>query len=354
MHVIRVRNVQEALPVGLRHLEEVGIDRNSRNGPVKLFPGPVTTVYERPRERVIYHQERDANPFFHLFESLWMLAGRDDVKYVAHFVKRMKTFSDDGKTLHGAYGKRWLDWFGADLDASSTMYQDQLLNAIEALKHNPDDRRQVISMWDGHVDPNVAAAGGKDVPCNTHIYVWVDTDGRLSMTLSNRSNDMVWGAYGANAVHFSYLQEFLATGVGVEVGRFYQVSNNLHAYHDTLKGVESLGRMAVFEDPYSEGLVEPYPLVSTDIKTWREDLSVFFDIGPAPGLRDPFFRRVAIPMWLAHEAYKSSDDIERFELAFHNLSQCHAADWRMAANEWLVRRFEAQMKREDEAANVGE
>jgi thymidylate synthase len=349
MHVIRTRNVQEALPKALVDLDQVGIDRESRNGPVRLFPGPVTTVYEEPCERVIYYPERDANPFFHLFESLWMLAGRNDVKYVAHFVKRMKTFSDDGKTLHGAYGARWLKWFQQQTpDGEGFMLQDQLLDVIEALKHNPDDRRQVISMWDGHVDPPTARAGGKDVPCNTHIYVSVSTEGRLDMTLCNRSNDVVWGAYGANAVHFSYLQEFLAAGVGVPVGRLYQMSNNLHAYHATLEQVQPILQRVPY-NPYAEGLVEPYPLVSTNIKQWREDLSVFLDVGPTPGLRDPFFRRVAIPMWLAHQAYKESDDLERFELAFENLSQCHAADWRVACQEWLERRRDAQAKREEEA-----
>lgn len=349
MHVIRTRNVQAALPQALIDLDYVGIDRDSRNGPVRLFPGPVTTVYEEPRERVIFYQERDANPFFHLFESLWMLAGRNDVKYVAHFVKRMRTFSDDGKTLHGAYGARWLKWFQQPTpDGEGFMLQDQLLDTIEALKRDPNSRRQVISMWDGHVDPVVAREGGKDVPCNTHIYVSIGVDGRLDMTLCNRSNDIVWGAYGANAVHFSYLQEFLAAGVGVEVGRLWQMSNNLHAYHTTLEQVKAIPQLPPY-NPYAEGLVAPYPLVSTSIQHWREDLSVFLDVGPTPGLRDPFFRRVAIPMWLAHEAYKQGEGLERYELAFQNLSNCHAADWRVAAQEWLERRRDADVKREQEA-----
>jgi thymidylate synthase len=340
MHVITARNVQEALPLGVNHISALGVDRDSRNGKVRLFPTPVTTVYLQPRERVIFHEERDANPFFHLFECLWMLAGRDDVKFVEHFVKRMKTFSDDGKTLHGAYGKRWLDWFHpAD---GTTGGPDQLTRVIDALKANPDDRRQVISMWDGYVDPGVAQDGGKDVPCNTHIYVSVSVEGKLDMTILCRSNDMVWGAYGANAVHFSFLQEYLAAGVGVEVGTLYQVSNNFHAYHSTLEGVASLGQSedVLAANPYTLGEVEPFPIVSTPIKQWREDLSVFLDCGPVVGLRDPFFRRVAIPMWLAHQSYKERDlgPEERFRRARENLANCKATDWRRATEEWLDRR----------------
>ena len=38
MHVIKVRNVQAALPVGLEYLDRYGIKRDSRNGPVIVAP----------------------------------------------------------------------------------------------------------------------------------------------------------------------------------------------------------------------------------------------------------------------------------------------------------------------------
>lgn len=342
---LRVRNVNDALPAAIGLLGEHGHERDSRNGPVALFAGPVITTYERPMERVLFNGARDANPFFHLFESLWMLAGRDDVAYVERFVKRMRSFSDDGKSLHGAYGKRWLDWFHPADGASGSA--DQLMHVIEALREDHNDRRQVISMWDGHVDPARAREGGKDVPCNTHIYVWVGVDGRLDMTLCVRSNDIIWGAYGANAVHFSYLQEFLAAGVGVPPGRLYQMSNNLHAYRNTAEPLIEAGLwdQSNTANPYADDLVAPYPLISTEIARWREDLALFMDVGPTPGLRDPFFRRVAIPMWVAHEAYKETTNPDRFANAREALANCRATDWRRAAEEWLSRREAAAQER---------
>jgi hypothetical protein len=50
------------------------------------------------------------------------------------------------------------------------------------------------------------------------------------MTVLNRSNDIVWGCYGANAVHMSVLQEFVALAIGVPVGSYTQVSNDWHIY----------------------------------------------------------------------------------------------------------------------------
>ena len=44
---------------------------------------------------------------------------------------------------------------------------------------------------------------------------------KLCMTVCNRSNDMLWGAYGANVVHMSMLQEFVALFSKFTDGRLY-------------------------------------------------------------------------------------------------------------------------------------
>lgn len=341
MFVIDVRNVQTALPVGLSMLLTHGVERGSRNGPVVVFPGPATTIYRQPTERVILWEERDANPFFHLMESLWMLAGRRDVKFVAHYVKRMETFSDDGVTLHGAYGWRWCNHFG----------MDQLQTIISALRDNPEDRRCVLGMWDPAVD---LGRPGRDVPCNTQAYFSVSHEGRLDMTVLNRSNDLVWGAYGANAVHFSILQEFVASSLGRQVGTYYQVSNNLHSYLDTLGKVRDLAPLGelpthTFErdyDPYTTGRIKPFPLMSTSPAEWDMDLDLFMGEGPVTGFRDPFFRQVVTPMYHAHEAWRKRADPDRFAKATEILAQCRAEDWRLAALEWVTRRWTAALKKD--------
>ncbi len=343
MHVIRARNVHEALPMGLEHLLLHGVERESRNGDVLVAPGPVTTVYEKPCERVMFWPERDANPFFHLAEGLWMLAGRNDFPYLTQFVPRMQDFSDDGETLQGAYGHRWRRYFEVD----------QLPIIIQMLKDNPDERRCVLQMWDADID---LGGAGKDLPCNTHVYFLVNA-GRLDMTVCCRSNDMILGAYGANAVHFSMLQEFMATGIGVEVGRYWQVSNNFHAYKNKdLAKVISLADRAPDphrtrnHNPYTYSRLRPYPLVSTPVEQWLQDLSMFLDEGVVIGLRDPFFRRVAQPMMMAHKAYKQGHGIERYQAAFEILQQCHAPDWKRAGIEWVQRRCAAWEKRQGENA----
>lgn len=343
MKVIKARNVQQALPEALYQLNREGVERESRNGPVRMFPEPVTTVYLRPAERVMFWAERDCNPFFHLVESLWMLAGRRDVEYVARYVERMRTYSDDGKVFHGAYGFRWRNFF----------FDDQLPKIINALKANPDDRRQVLSMWDADAD---LGRSGKDLPCNLQAVFQVASDGRLDMMVTNRSNDLVWGAYGANAVHFSYLHEYVARSVGVPQGVYRQVSANFHAYKDVLAKVAPLADYAPdpltgapTPDPYAAEAVEPFPLMSLPREEWDAELKMFMEEPDALGFRDPFFRKVAIPMSQAHAAYKAKD----FDGAMDALGRVAASDWRLAAIEWIERRRAAHEARKARAQDDG-
>jgi thymidylate synthase len=340
MYVIRGRNVHSIFPVAVEKLLVQGVKRDSRNGPVLMFPEPVTTVYERPEERVIFYPERDANPFFHLAEALWMLGGRNDVAFVAKYVKRMAEYSDDGKTFHGAYGHRWRSHFG----------KDQLKSIIFALRKNKDDRRQVLAMWDATSD---LGGAGKDLPCNTQAVFQVACDGRLDMTVTNRSNDMIWGTYGANAVHFSILHEYMAQSVGVPLGIYRQVSTNTHMYESTahMAGVDKDND----PDPYPSGSVRAYPLMTMCEahdgllegmrECWEEDLRRYLmkhDITGGLSICEdtefiqPFFRKIAIPLAQAYRLHKTGRREEALRALENMPADC---DWRKAATEWLERRY---------------
>jgi thymidylate synthase len=316
----------------LNELVHEGVQRQSRNGPVLMFPEPVTTVYTCPEERVIFWPERDANPFFHLYEALWMLAGKNDVASLTRYVPRMKDFSDDGVTFHGAYGHRWINHFNID----------QLDLIIGNLKHNKDDRRQVLAMWDASADLHCLwddeHCNLKDLPCNTHAYFSVNYNGGLDMMVCNRSNDIILGAYGANAVHFSYLQEYVARFVGVPVGTYRQVSNNFHAYknNDLEKLKPLLGGPC--DQPYHDEACSHVPLVNaTDKEEWDAQLELFLKSGDSAGM-DLFFRKVAGPIVKAHSLYKSSKDINRFNAVHALLCGVKDTAWRRACQQWMQRR----------------
>jgi len=340
MLIINARNVHAALRNGLQDLTAAGLYSESRNGRVLMFTEPVTTVYNKPLERVVFWSERDANPFFHFAESLWMLAGRNDVAFVANFAKQMLEYSDDTETLNGAYGYRWRYHFGFD----------QVTQIISALENNPRDRRQVLQMW--QPSDLLDQSSKSDVPCNTQAFFSVNYWGKVDMTVCNRSNDMIWGAYGANAVHFSYLLEFVAGALGRPVGRYWQVSNNLHAYeNELLERVKPIMNGAT-EDPYdllgvSHQPVGLYGKDGMDYQEWLNQCEVFVD-NPwhIPLGMCLFFRRVAHPIFLAHKIYKEcGKDPRRFDQASKVLLSCIDSAWVQAGLEWLERRQRTVAKR---------
>lgn len=335
MKIISARGVNDALLVGLQALKAEGVERDSRNGPVTLFPGPVTTYYAHPEERVLFHAERDANPFFHFMEGLWMIAGRNDVDWIGQFSSNIANYSDDGVTFHGGYGKRWRGWFPAECNSDGEDVIDQLETIANLLKQNPDDRRVVLQMWDATSDLGL---NGKDFPCNLICTFRINPYGKLDMTVFNRSNDMIWGAYGANAVHFSMLQEVMAAWVGVPMGHYWQVSTNFHGYHNTLEKHAALFDISPGFDPYELGEVAPLPMVNTPIEEWFQDLTMFMEVGPAIGLRDKFFKKTAVPMLQAWHAWKDRENPLHHANALDFAKQILAPDWRRACVEWLERR----------------
>lgn len=399
------------------------VRRPSRVGEVLVIEEPVTVTYTNPRERVLFNAARDCNPFFHLYESLWMLAGREDIAPLSYYSSGYAKQVQDGDSpnANGAYGNRWRNW---KVPKQMTIRQfdsvergpdawgriDQLAVIADRLRADPNDRRCVLEMWSVHSDllraggkcveclgtgfhryadkdgkpwfSDSAACGvckgtardpngSKDVCCNTHAYfllrkadapgnmdigdVIVPTGYFLDMTVCNRSNDLVWGMLGANVVHFSFLQEYLAARIGCEVGLYHQVTNNLHVYTERFKPDEWLAD-TTYPKKYT-GLDEPWvyaqdkdnpqfvgaktihPLVR-DPAVFDREVKDFVDRHRmdafAGSYTEPFLRSVAQPMSIAFHHYKRDE----MKNALSTIDLVDAPDWRIAGRRWLQRRAE--------------
>jgi hypothetical protein len=339
---LTVDNVNEALPQGLRLLRDHGKPAVSRGIETIRVPGPVMTIYNNPTRRVLFDEVRDANPFFHLIESLWILGGSNKVALPKYFLSSIDRFSDDGVTFHGAYGARMRAWTGNDwCPRNATM--DQLQHAVDVLREKPDTRQCVVSIWDPSLD---LGAETKDVPCNDMVMFDI-VDGALNMTVCNRSNDVIWGAYGANAVQFSMLQEWMAAMVGVEVGKYVQMSNNYHVYTDNpfwhafLKADDQQGDVW---NPYMDKDCHPYAIAfnaheAIAVRTDCEDMCEMAELRRHPlsfKPRSQFFGEVVRPIVQGYDEYKNG----YYDRAFRSLLGCAAPDWRLACTAWVLRRQE--------------
>lgn len=341
MHVINAVNVNDAYVLGQKLILDKGERQQSRNGPVVSLQEPLAVVYSRPTERVLLDQERDANPFFFLFESLWLLAGRDDARWLDRFVHDFsERFAEEGGRLHGSYGFRWRRHFDLDGEGNPNT-PDQLNTVVRLLKANPWDRRVVIQMWDPVAD---LGQSFKDVPCNLIAVPRIRetpeerpiaqgyTQRVMDLTVFNRSNDFKWGMAGANAVQFSILLEYLAGRVGVAPGTYTQISTNAHLYDAT---TDSVAASTVFPYPSTVPMGENWG-------KWDEDLHQFMRVVDefpyrAGKYHNSWFRLTAEPLLVAHHLWKNKAYSSAIGTLKHQSGV--APDWRMAAIQWMERRL---------------
>jgi hypothetical protein len=337
MHVIKARNINDAYAKGMLLLYNRGQAEETRNGEARVLLDPVSVCYRCPLERVLFDSVRDANPFFHVMEALWMLDGRNDVEFLTYFAKQMEQYAEDDGHMHGAYGFRWRNHFCVDGDEPT----DQLAELLVHLWDKVNTRRAVLTMWDPIAD---LGQNKKDHPCNTHAYFRVNY-GKLHIMVCNRSNDIIWGLFGSNQVHFSFLQEYVASMLGLEVGNYHQVTNNFHAYHSVFMKhwYSVLGSHANVQEqdyPY-----QTIPLV-TDRDTFDAELRIFclwvdqvrngtdMSIDMGRTWKNQFFATVAVPMVKAWVAWKAKD-FPQVRLA---VKQIRSHDWQFACQQWMSRR----------------
>lgn len=300
---------------------ETGIE-TTRNGVVLTQQAPSMITLESPRMRVLFNARRDANPFFHLMETIWMWAGRRDVGWIQQFNKGIARYAETNGVFHGAYGYRWRGYNGFD----------QLTALADQISKDPSSRQHVLSMWAG----NDLTAIAKDKPCNLDIVFRVITgpadQKRLDMTVFNRSNDLIWGALGANIVHMTMLHELMALSTGCELGVYRVVSTNLHVYYqhwDLLSyAAEADSYKGIPCSPLHDGPT-PAATPAIDIALWLKDAKDFCHDNDGP-FYYPWFGEVALPM---KRAYLDKDNRKS------HINNVGDIAWQQAASMWTARRL---------------
>jgi hypothetical protein len=286
----------------------------------------------------MFHPERDANPFLHLYESLWMLGGRNDLEPLLKFTQQFKEYSDDGETLRGAYGYRWAQCEQLDIIA-------------RRLKKDPMDRRCVLQMWDVLRDLDY---DGKDVPCNLVATFQMVQDRYLNMVVFNRSNDIIWGCYGANAVHFSMLQEYMANKIGCQMGTYTQVSVNWHVYEQVFERMEMICEMKTpVHDPYAFNGIETLAMPGENCIDDVINALLHYvdeDFVREYGASNHSWFSMVYDVLYAHHLFKTLAAPEKYSASLELLGRrFQNIDWVVAAKQWIERRYskwQAKMNRD--------
>lgn len=196
--------------------------QESRNGNTKEALHCCFEIKD-PRQRVVFARKPIINPAFAIAEVFWILAGRNDAKFLNYWNSQLPKYAGKGDEYYGAYGHR----------LRKTNDIDQLYQAYTALKHNPKTRQVVLQIWHSQLD--LPRTNGQprapDIPCNLMAILKL-RDGRLHWTQVMRSNDLYLGT-PHNFFQFTCLQEIMAGWLDVNVGNYIHIADSLHYYeHD--------------------------------------------------------------------------------------------------------------------------
>jgi thymidylate synthase len=204
-----------------------------------------------PRARLSRTEKRGIL-FSCLGELFWYLAGSNKVHFIKYYLSRYSEESDDGRTIHGAYGPRLFNARG----------NDQVHNVLELLTTKPTSRRAVIQLF----DPADLGEPHKDIPCTCTLQL-ILRDHRLHMLTSMRSNDAFKGL-PHDVFAFTMLQEIMARSLGVELGTYRHTVGSLHLYEEDREKarhfVEEGWQSTVLMPPMPFG--DPWPAVRQVLK----------------------------------------------------------------------------------------
>ncbi len=154
-----------------------------------------------------------------IHELLWFLSGDTNVHYLQeNGVRIWNEWADADGSLGHIYGYQWRSW--PDYDGGAI---DQIAQAVDDIRHNPDSRRIIVSAW------NVADLKNMNLPpCHAFFQFYV-ADGRLSLQLYQRSADCFLGV-PFNIASYALLLQMMAQVCGLKAGDFVHTLGDAHLY----------------------------------------------------------------------------------------------------------------------------
>ena len=161
-----------------------------------------------------------------IYELLWFLRGDTNVHYLQeHGVRIWNEWADADGNLGPVYGAQWRSW--PDYRGGTI---DQISEAVDTIRHNPDSRRIIVSAW------NVAALPDMKLPpCHAFFQFYV-AEGRLSLQLYQRSADIFLGV-PFNIASYALLLLMVAQVTGLQPGDFVHTLGDAHIYTNHLDQV---------------------------------------------------------------------------------------------------------------------
>jgi len=212
----------------LEHVLEHGVEKKDRTGTgtisvfgyqmrFNLEEGfPVLTTKKLHLRSIIY-------------ELLWFLKGETNIKYLnENKVKIWNDWANEEGELGPVYGQQWRNWNNEGID--------QIVEIVEQIKTNPDNRRMIVAAWNPSVLPDTSKSFTENVkngkaalpPCHAWFQFYV-AGGRLSCQMYQRSADIFLGV-PFNIASYALLTMMMAQVTGLKAGDFIHTFGDAHIY----------------------------------------------------------------------------------------------------------------------------
>lgn len=206
-----------------------------------------------------------------IHELLWFLKGDTNIKYLKdNGVSIWDDWADANGDLGPVYGKQWRSWLGPD-----GQVVDQISNAVETLKKNPESRRIIVSAWNpAEIDKMKLA------PCHCLFQFYV-SEGKLSCQLYQRSADVFLGV-PFNIASYALLTLMMAQVTGLKPGEFVHSFGDVHIYLNHMEQV----KLQLSREPKPLPQMKINPAVKNIFDFKFEDFELL-NYDPHPGIKAP-------------------------------------------------------------------
>ncbi|MBQ7824121.1 MAG: thymidylate synthase [Bacteroidaceae bacterium] len=204
-----------------------------------------------------------------IHELLWFLKGDTNVHYLQeNGVRIWNEWADEDGDLGHIYGYQWRSW--PDYNGG---HIDQIKEAVETIKHNPESRRIIVSAWNVADLPNMNLP-----PCHAFFQFYV-ANGRLSLQLYQRSADIFLGVT-FNIASYALLLQMMAQVTGLKAGDFVHTLGDAHIYLNHLEQV----KLQLSREPRPLPRMEINPAID-DIFNFTFDDFKLTDYDPHPHIK---------------------------------------------------------------------
>jgi thymidylate synthase len=231
----------------LKHVLENGAKKTDRTGTgtVSVFGGQIRFDLSEGFP-LITTKKVHLKSIIH--ELLWFIKGETNIAYLKeNGVSIWDEWADENGELGPVYGKQWRSW-----EAKDGRIIDQISEAINMIKNNPDSRRILVNAWNvGEIDQMAL------MPCHTMFQFYV-ANGKLSCQLYQRSADLFLGV-PFNIASYALLTLMMAQVCNLQPGDFVHTFGDAHIYSNHIEQVN----LQLSREP------RPYPImkINPDVKS---------------------------------------------------------------------------------------